>query len=58
MWFEIIGKKKTEFREDILEEYFNVHKIKTEMQEVISDLQEQYIQNVSIRSAAGKRIPI
>lgn len=47
------GKKKLELREDILGEYFNVDKIKMEMNDVVEYMREQFLENISVRTAVG-----
>lgn len=47
------GPKKIELREDILENYFNLEKLKREMQDIVIQMQQQIIETISIRSAAG-----
>lgn len=50
-----LGPKRIELREDILENYFNLEKLKREMQDIVIKMQQQIIETVSIRSAAGKK---
>ncbi|XKL69671.1 hypothetical protein PGB90_007440 [Kerria lacca] len=52
--------KKVEIREDIISHYFDVDKIKIEMNEILETMKEKYIQNLSLRSSIGsiEAIPV
>lgn len=53
IYFMSLGKRKLEFREDILGEYFNVDKIRAEMSDVVDYMREQFLENISVRSSTG-----